>query len=261
MGIGENIKFLREKNQLTQDELAKIIGVTDKAISFWEIGKYKPRMGSIQKIADYFGIQKSNIIEDDGMEKLFIIQKQPNIKEMELLLQFHKLNDLGQEKIIEDIRNLNFVPKYQKKFSKNNLENNKKETSTELAIAPTVLKRVYFQEASAGLGRYSPEDANDKFEEISFNANEVPHNAEFGIRISGDSMEPLIHDKQIVFVIPKTKIKYNDIGIFVIDGEVFCKKIVFENEQIIFRSINSKYSDIVMTKTNRVNTIGKVLFK
>ena len=67
MGIKENIKILRDKYNLSQRDFAKIAGVTDKAVSSWESGTKEPRMGAIQKIADYFNIQKSNIIEDDGM--------------------------------------------------------------------------------------------------------------------------------------------------------------------------------------------------
>lgn len=66
MGIKENIKALRKQHNLSQQELAKIAGVTDKAISTWESGTRIPRMGAIQKIADFFGLQKSDIIEENS---------------------------------------------------------------------------------------------------------------------------------------------------------------------------------------------------
>lgn len=64
MSIGKNIKRLREQHNLSQEELAKIAGVSDKAVSTWENDIKTPRMGAIQKIADHFGILKSDIIED-----------------------------------------------------------------------------------------------------------------------------------------------------------------------------------------------------
>lgn len=64
MSIGRNIKRLRDLHNLSQKELAEIAGVTDKAVSTWETGEKSPRMGAIQKIADHFGILKSDIIED-----------------------------------------------------------------------------------------------------------------------------------------------------------------------------------------------------
>ncbi len=64
MGIPNNIKRLRDMHGLTQAELGKIAGVSDKAISTWENGTAEPRMGAVQKIADYFDIKKSEIIDE-----------------------------------------------------------------------------------------------------------------------------------------------------------------------------------------------------
>lgn len=62
--IGNNIKKLRETYKLTQADLGKIAGVSDKAVWTWENGTAEPRMGAIQKIADYFGIPKATLIDD-----------------------------------------------------------------------------------------------------------------------------------------------------------------------------------------------------
>ena len=67
MGIRKNIVELRKRYDLTQEELAKIADVSRGAVSQWEGGFSEPRMGAIQRIADYFGIRKSDLIEDDGM--------------------------------------------------------------------------------------------------------------------------------------------------------------------------------------------------
>lgn len=68
MTIGQNIKKLRHLHNLSQKELGQIAGVSDKAVSTWENDSKEPRMGVIQKIADHFGIQKSNIIEENGLK-------------------------------------------------------------------------------------------------------------------------------------------------------------------------------------------------
>ena len=68
MPIGENINRLRIMHGLSQKELARIAGVSDKAVSTWESGSKEPRMGAVQKIADHFGLKKSNLIEDNGLE-------------------------------------------------------------------------------------------------------------------------------------------------------------------------------------------------
>jgi transcriptional regulator with XRE-family HTH domain len=68
MGVRENIIRLRDLTGITQEQLGEIADVSRSAVSLWEIGDSKPRMGAVQKIADHFGLKKSNIIEDGGMD-------------------------------------------------------------------------------------------------------------------------------------------------------------------------------------------------
>jgi hypothetical protein len=63
MSLGSRIKQLREDRELSQVELAKILGVTDKAVSTWENDLKVPRMGTLELLAKYFGVTKSYIIE------------------------------------------------------------------------------------------------------------------------------------------------------------------------------------------------------
>ena len=62
--IKDNIKKLRQKHGLTQSELGRIAGVSDKAVSTWERGDAEPRMGAVEKMAASFRISKSAIIDN-----------------------------------------------------------------------------------------------------------------------------------------------------------------------------------------------------
>lgn len=64
MSIAENIKKIRLEHGLSQAELGKIAGVSDKAVSTWELGTKIPRMGAVEKMANYFGVPKSAIVDD-----------------------------------------------------------------------------------------------------------------------------------------------------------------------------------------------------
>lgn len=64
MSIGQNIKRIRENAGMTQQQLAVVAGVTDKAVSMWELGTRAPRMGALQKISDYFHVAKSELIDE-----------------------------------------------------------------------------------------------------------------------------------------------------------------------------------------------------
>ncbi len=65
MTIGENIKRIREANNLTQEEFGKIADVSSMAVSQWENDRAVPRMGAVQAISDYFGVPKGEIIDDE----------------------------------------------------------------------------------------------------------------------------------------------------------------------------------------------------
>ena len=65
MSIADNIKRLRASENLSQAELGKIAGVTDKAVSTWEAGTKTPRMGAVEKMAAHFGVPKSAILDDE----------------------------------------------------------------------------------------------------------------------------------------------------------------------------------------------------
>ena len=54
--IGENIKKLRNREGITQDELAKKLGVTNQAVSKWENGGGYPDLGYVVSIADFFKV-------------------------------------------------------------------------------------------------------------------------------------------------------------------------------------------------------------
>ena len=62
--IKDNIKRLREKAGMSQEELGVKIGKTRSAVSQYEAGKIIPRMGVIEDLAVLFGVQKSEIIGD-----------------------------------------------------------------------------------------------------------------------------------------------------------------------------------------------------
>ena len=73
MAVGDVIKRLRLSHKLSQSELGKIAGVTDKAVSTWEKGEKVPRMGSIEKMATYFGVSKGYLIDGEPIEGKGII--------------------------------------------------------------------------------------------------------------------------------------------------------------------------------------------
>ena len=69
MSIAENIRRIRTQHDMTQEEFGKVAAVSAMAVSQWENGRAVPRMGAVQRIADYFNISKGEVIDEgtDGV--------------------------------------------------------------------------------------------------------------------------------------------------------------------------------------------------
>lgn len=55
---------LIESHGIQQNDLAMKIGVSESTVGKWILKKAMPRMGTIQKLADYFGVPKSYFLEE-----------------------------------------------------------------------------------------------------------------------------------------------------------------------------------------------------
>lgn len=88
----ENLKRLRERENLKQSELAEMIGVTNKAISSWEKGRTEPNMGMIEKLCVALNCTKSDLMEE---QPTILMTSDAQVKR--LLMYAEKLGMLKQE--------------------------------------------------------------------------------------------------------------------------------------------------------------------
>lgn len=62
--FSKNLRRLLEESGKTQKELAEAIGESQQVVNTWAIGRSIPRMGRVQKLADYFGVEKSVLVDE-----------------------------------------------------------------------------------------------------------------------------------------------------------------------------------------------------
>ena len=65
MKIGNNIKFFRNKNQFTQEQLAERLGVSYQAVSKWETNANTPDISLLPKIAALFNVSIDSLFSDN----------------------------------------------------------------------------------------------------------------------------------------------------------------------------------------------------
>lgn len=89
----------------------------------------------------------------------------------------------------------------------------------------------------------------------------VPDRTDFGVLISGDSMEPNIPNGSTVFVQSAPTVDAGEIGIFVLDGKSYCKMLSVDHDrgQVRLISVNSAYADIPIGEADELRTLGRVL--
>jgi len=104
---------------------------------------------------------------------------------------------------------------------------------------------------AAGFGEYLDGSDYDDF----LVDETVPDGTDYAVKVSGDSMEPRLVDRQVVFIKEQQTLEIGEIGIFSLDGDAFIKKL--GHGELI--SLNSRYAPIPIREHNSVHIFGKVL--
>ncbi len=65
--IGNNIKTLRQKNNFTQDDIVKFLGINRSTYSNYELGLRETPLWILEKLSDLFGCDTYMFFETDQM--------------------------------------------------------------------------------------------------------------------------------------------------------------------------------------------------
>ncbi len=87
-------RFLREKNK-TQKEVADAIGVLPQTFNTWAKGIAIPRMGKIQALAEYFHINKSELIDESQADTSIVL----SYEEEDLIEAYRKASPDTQQAV------------------------------------------------------------------------------------------------------------------------------------------------------------------
>lgn len=116
----------------------------------------------------------------------------------------------------------------------------------------------YTQPVSAGKGNIY---LDDKPVSALYPLTQISSKADYCVKISGDSMFPNYLNGDIVYVTTKEQVKHGDIGIFIYNGEGFCKKYYEQDGVIKLISLNpdqEEYAPITI-ENDTLKCQGKVI--
>ena len=93
--FSDNLVRYLAKSGKTQKEVADAIGVSTGTFCDWVKQRSYPRMDKVQKLADYFGINKSDLVEETSLEKE---------EDQEVIELFHQVPKEKREFVLSLIR-------------------------------------------------------------------------------------------------------------------------------------------------------------
>lgn len=249
MKLCDRLKALRIQNSMTQRELGGYLNVSELSIRNWETGAKNPSMAAIISIARVFNVTTDYLlgvhieVETDSL----VLNKH----EAALLSNYRTLDRYGK-KLVETLCLL----------EKSRVEDSATSKSTIIPFKSTPSRYIPKYITPAAAGESVPLDGED-FEMILIDES-IPLDADFAVRIQGDSMYPYIKDGDTVYVKKNCELSIGDVGLFCVDGAMYCKQYFIDNEHnLILVSANPRLShtNIFVSKDSgsSVQCYGRVL--
>lgn len=90
--MGNKLKEIRKANNLTQEEVSKMLGYTQSHYSSYEIGRTELTESVLNKLADFYNVSTDYLLGRNDKD----LKKIENYKKVELAIQL--LNDFLEEK-------------------------------------------------------------------------------------------------------------------------------------------------------------------
>ncbi len=234
MGIGSKLSKLMDMNDTNANELARKIDVSPQTI--YSIIKRDSKRADIEvllKLADTLGVTAEYFVDDINVSNESGLE-QYSKEELTHLKKYHDLDPIGQSHVDAVLQ-----------WETERVQQIERAASTVVEVADSdsqgrVLQ--YFHSVSAGAGEVLFDDVYT--ERITVPNKPQYHRVAYAVKVSGHSMEPLYHDKDILLVEPTCEISVGEIGIFNVNGQAYVKKL--GKGKLI--SLNKGYDDIPLTE-------------
>lgn len=244
--MAKNIRRHLNKLGLNVKDFASEMDFKYSTVLDWVNAKTYPRIDKIELMANYFKVEKADLIEEYGSRKNVLSSKiNFDPRQAILLSNYNKLNDNRKDKLVRISEKLLAE------------EDGKVVDICEKRAEYETRKRVSLPapgKVSAGTG-YWQEDDYDTM--VDFYEDEIPDESEYDTIaiVVGHSMEPKIKNGDFLFIKLKNQVDLNKIGIFKVDGENYVKKLKSDR----LESLNKDCDDIQLSEENDIRTIGEVV--
>lgn len=251
--VAERLKTLRRERNLTMRKLVDELPINYSTYANYESGFREPNSEILQTLAKHFGVSIDYLlgVSDNRKkaEEIAVLTDQ----EHDMITSYRLLDQHGSEMV-------EFV--LAKELERVLRQHNQTlETQHSRIQEESIALRVYRQRASAGLGNYLSDDSDDDYELMNFMVTKISKEADFCVRINGPSMEDKICDGDIVFVKATPTVDIGAVGIFMYEGEAYCKRLRVDKKKgtLVLESINKSFAPKHITNPDALHTVGRVI--
>lgn len=233
--IAENITHFRKQRGITQKELAKEVGISASTMTDYMKLRSAPSFGVIQKLADYFGVRKSDIDTTFKEESTDSLPDTPDFLTQQITDNVIQLS-VENKKIV--LRTSEDLLKEQK---------NEEETKINEVSEVISLYQVEVVSETAAACGFNYGFGYDDTDRETIEVDEQPPRHDIATKVSGDSMQPDYQDGDILYLVDKGLTTYNgDLAVIAYGDRSYFKKIYTENGRLRLVSLNDKYEDIIL---------------
>ena len=233
--IAENITHFRKQRGITQKELAKEVEISASTMTDYMKLRSAPSFGVIQKLADYFGVRKSDIDTTFKEESTDSLPDTPDFLTQQITDNVIQLS-VENKKIV--LRTSEDLLKEQK---------NEEETKINEVSEVISLYQVEVVSETAAACGFNYGFGYDDTDRETIEVDEQPPRHDIATKVSGDSMQPDYQDGDILYLVDKGLTTYNgDLAVIAYGDRSYFKKIYTENGRLRLVSLNDKYEDIIL---------------
>ncbi len=107
--LNKNLKYLRQKNKISQQGLSEVLNVPRTTLGDYERGKTEPNIAMLIKMAEYFDVKVDNLIKDDLSHSDYEILK---TKVMKVLAISVDSNNEGNIELVDTKAEAGYLDSY-----------------------------------------------------------------------------------------------------------------------------------------------------
>lgn len=245
--FSNKLKDLRLKAGYSQKDVYEYFKIPQSTFSSWEIGKSEPSGEMLIKLCEFY---KCDMIKE------FSSNDDLTYKEWNIIEKYRFISEYSPNgaKVVDTVLNREHAIAEKLKEQKEQIETLEKNTlQNDIHMPNTRLINYYYRLASAGTGQIVFDMPPTEKIEIP----DLPEykKVDYAIGVSGNSMQPEYNDGDILLIEMTEEITLGEIGIFIVDGESYVKKL--GNKELI--SLNPEYDNIPLTENSKCR--GRVVDK